>query len=368
KILIENLTSPGDLVCDPMMGCGTSIEVASKCGRKAIGGDINPIATLIAGVAVGGVNLGSNEIYQHWKAKLQEDFRVSVPQKQDLPRRRDFHNWHIWFRPEVVKELYFLRGEISKFEDLSVRNFLYLSLSGICRSVSNADPRDLYPQRDAKLPVRERMDVLAKFFAKVDSNEKLLAGSRPNISKVDVARFDARKIPLKNQTCQLVLFSPPYLDALDYTRVHQLSHFILGMGRGDLRKHRQEYLGSPLYKNLPLAASVSDRKFFEFGFKCGVSSKKRETLKRYLRELSQILSEARRILRPGGYLALIVGSPSSNKNIIPLSEYVTELSKEGGFKLVFEHERKYYLSNLSPERNSHARPLKSEMILVFQSA
>jgi DNA modification methylase len=46
--LIDRYTKPGDLVCDPMMGSGTTLVECKLMGRNAIGIDINPDAVMVA--------------------------------------------------------------------------------------------------------------------------------------------------------------------------------------------------------------------------------------------------------------------------------------------------------------------------------
>ncbi len=46
---IERLTAPGDTVCDPFMGRGTTPIQAVLMGRRAIGADVNPLSAMLAG-------------------------------------------------------------------------------------------------------------------------------------------------------------------------------------------------------------------------------------------------------------------------------------------------------------------------------
>jgi len=46
--LIEHYTKPGELVCDPMMGSGTTLVECRLTGRDGIGVDINPKACMVA--------------------------------------------------------------------------------------------------------------------------------------------------------------------------------------------------------------------------------------------------------------------------------------------------------------------------------
>ncbi len=46
--LVESCTDPGDLVLDPYAGSGTTLAVAAKLGRRAIGIDSNEDALRVA--------------------------------------------------------------------------------------------------------------------------------------------------------------------------------------------------------------------------------------------------------------------------------------------------------------------------------
>ena len=47
RTFIEGLTSPGDIVLDPMAGSGTALVEAAILGRSAVGADIDPLALKI---------------------------------------------------------------------------------------------------------------------------------------------------------------------------------------------------------------------------------------------------------------------------------------------------------------------------------
>ncbi len=46
--LIAKYTNPGDSVCDPMMGSGTTLVECKLMGRNAVGVDVNPDAVIVA--------------------------------------------------------------------------------------------------------------------------------------------------------------------------------------------------------------------------------------------------------------------------------------------------------------------------------
>src|SRR3989338_1376772 len=56
KRCIEENTNLGEIVCDPFMGCGTTLIESLVSGRKAVGVDINPVAYLISKVKTNPIN------------------------------------------------------------------------------------------------------------------------------------------------------------------------------------------------------------------------------------------------------------------------------------------------------------------------
>lgn len=53
--LVEDYSRPGDLICDPCCGAGTTLTAALRTGRRAIGGDKNREHAEMAARAVGGM-------------------------------------------------------------------------------------------------------------------------------------------------------------------------------------------------------------------------------------------------------------------------------------------------------------------------
>src|SRR3989344_3033719 len=53
---IEENADSNDVVCDPFMGCGTTLVESLVSGRKTVGVDINPVASLISKVKTTPIN------------------------------------------------------------------------------------------------------------------------------------------------------------------------------------------------------------------------------------------------------------------------------------------------------------------------
>ncbi|MGC9522681.1 MAG: DNA methyltransferase [Anaerolineae bacterium] len=87
---IQSLTSPGDLVLDPMMGSGTAVLEALLAGRQGCGFDIDPLAVPIS--AVKSTPLDREQVFRLGKAILREA-TVAVREDKETLRRQLQSRW-----------------------------------------------------------------------------------------------------------------------------------------------------------------------------------------------------------------------------------------------------------------------------------
>jgi len=72
--LIAYYSSPGDIVLDPFAGGGVTVVESLKLRRKAIGVDVNPLATYVSSMEIRTLDLSSfEEAFSHLKSKLKDE-------------------------------------------------------------------------------------------------------------------------------------------------------------------------------------------------------------------------------------------------------------------------------------------------------
>lgn len=375
-IFIRHFTKEGQYVLDPMCGSGTTLIEAALQKRHFYGIDIDPVAVLISKVATtpfpveGGVQKDLRERNRMLIEDLGKSLKKGMADTLHLPSEEEYPNVKLWFREDVFKELMLIKNVILSFchNDESYKNLALLSLSKIVRAVSNADPRDIFPERDLGHPVRERKNTLKEFEVALDTvTAKVFKFSQrvEGRSMGNVMQGDARDVSL-DKKADLVFTSPPYAYAVDYARVHQLSTLLFITSNKELREHRRQYIGTD---RVSLNSQLNGYEGFEFvrkeiqrvykqDRKCGV------VLHKYFQDMFKVTKNIHKCLKRRGHLIYVVGSSTIKGIPFRTDEVLSNICKNLGFKIEKTLERPYYAYRLPRERNVQSNTIKQDVFII----
>jgi len=339
---IRELTNPGEKVLDPMMGSGTTIVEAYLSGRMGIGFDIDPLSLKIAKVKV--TSIDTEEAAYTGQLLIQRAMAAVENKREELDgelrtrwdlKTKEFVDY--WFEYETQIELISLVNEIKTIENHDLRNFFEIILSGIVVTKSGGvslalDLAHTRPHR-AKVVfhkvdrVREEdspvydvslqhsahsikyiRSALWEFKKKLRQNLDSLPGRYFDTIPARIDVGDAKKLPLNDSSVDLIVTSPPYpSNAIDYMRAHKFSLVWLGYAIDDLSQKRQRYIGSDATRGdlLSLLPTHSEN-VVRTVTKEDVA--KGRSLRRYYTEMSEVLTEMYRVLKPGKAAIVVVGS------------------------------------------------------------
>ncbi len=317
RVFIDNLTSPGEIVLDPMAGSATTVVETISAGRTGIGFDIDPLALLMGKVKV--TPLDPLKLEREVR-RVVEDAEVSLMRRSKIEKAlenkfdegtKEFVDY--WFGYETQVELMALLLSIEKVENTDVKDFLKLAFSSIIVTKSGGVSLawDLGHTRPHKLKQgkeKKYKPAIPEFEKRVLKN---VAGIRQNPvagRKKSIQWGNAESLPLENESVDLIVTSPPYAsNAIDYMRAHKFSLVWLGMAVNHLTELRSTYIGSdkvtdfsfeslpPLPEKVISQLSRSDER-------------KGMVLRRYYSEMKRVLGEIQRMLKPAKAAVLVVGS------------------------------------------------------------
>lgn len=376
EIAINVLRSNADdrvlVVLDPMCGSGTSLSVAARHGHRALGFDLDPLAVLMTQVAVTPIrdpDRVSTTAAQVVAAALRS--RSTAPLWDDC-ETVDFAEY--WFGSRQRQALTRLARALRRVEPTPVRRALQIALSRIIVTKSPAASlaADTSHSRPHRVRTESDYDVYDGFLRSAERLTALLP-TKPFAGSGGARLGDSRDLGpyVLDDSVDLVVTSPPYLNAIDYMRGHRLSLIWLGFTLPELRVIRRNSVGA---ERAPDSA-VSDR---ARGMVERVRAVARnptvlpETqIARYAADLCAFASEIHRVLRPGGMATVVVGNSTIRGNFIANDAIAQSALTQAGLQPMGRSERELpasrrYLPITAHRSSVVTNRMRSEVILTMQ--
>ncbi len=297
---------PGSLVLDPMCGSGTVPRAASEAGIDCLGIDLDPLSVLMARVWTTSVEVSEVvEQAEELVRAARELPEADVDRTKDA-ETRDFISY--WFAEKQEEELARLATVLRSGQG-AVADALRLAVSRIIvsKEMMASLARDTSHSRPHRVADSNDFDVYTGFLR---SSRFLTARLRVDRlrGRAKVMQGDARVLAgVAPDSVDLVVTSPPYLNAIDYLRGHRLALVWLGHSLGALRDRRAISVGAEraLKKDecsIDVSAFVSE--------KDGSSFARRHWgwIRRYARDMDRVLRRLSRAVRSGGRVVLVIGN------------------------------------------------------------
>ena len=290
-----------------------------------------------------------------------------------------------WLRRYVILDLALIKATIEALPAApNVRDFLFACFAATIRKVSNADPAPVSGLEVTSVQAlknsRRTISVVDSFLAKLEretEHQTVLwneLGRSGRGTPARVLQGDALDLSAVAQDAgcdfPLVVTSPPYCRAVEYSRRHRLELFWLSHVKS-ASEHVQlshRYLGRNYVR-------VGDwRNATAFGLE-GLDAVIDEVAKRdihraraihhYFFHMSEALREVRTVMKPSGTLVVVVGNSTCGGVPIRTADYLIELTG-GSFRLDYRfsyairnHYMQYGLWNGTGIRKEH--------VLVFKA-
>ena len=389
----------GSLVVDPFCGSGTTNCEARLVGMRTIGIDLNPLSVLIARAKTAVVELDPAVLlretepilYQlnNWPAEscLSSALSWSQPDIEYLNR---------WFAPSALSDLARLLSLVSTCTHPAVNNLLKVCLSNIVRGISWQKDTDLRVRKEVtpyqpNTAVHEFRNELQRQLAKLLPFLAIAAQERVSqfFADYEIIEGDTRQIaqafPSYVGKCDLIITSPPYATALPYIDTDRLSLIILGLLRRKDHRSREELMignretlesqRQAMWENyqarrleLPdsLCAFIDELALHHHGENVGFRRRNLPALlAKYFLDMTDAMSSAKSLLKPGSYAFYVVGNNSTtveNQRVeIATERFLWEIAAKVGW-----NQEKMISMELLPSRDIFRMNRGSaESILVF---
>lgn len=306
--LVEALCKPGGRVFDPFYGSGTVLVEAMLLDRRAVGGDLNPLAVLLA----------RRKTTPRVPAELDHLVRQAAACAEFADGRRkakagaskrflkedvDLFEPHVLLELDSLRLAVFNRTHDPAFPDLQ----LILSSILVKLSKKRGDTATGGPA-----PKRTAAGFAAKLFArKAEELARRLAVfaqrlPRP-VPEVLIAQADATSANPSPGPVDAVVTSPPYAATYDYSAQHALRLRWLGMEEEGFV--RGEFGSRAAYHRVTVD----------------------EAHAKWDRELTAFLRAVGLVLPKGGPLAMVIADSAVRDVALRADEIVAEVARRHGF-------------------------------------
>ena len=313
--LIQVFTDEGDLVFDPFSGRGTTTLEARLLGRRAAGSDLNPLA-----VALGRAKAG---VVSKQTALDRIDFLESrfdnVLYRSEANAQPD--DIQLIYHPATLGQLCYLRRRLLRSTD-DVDLFLVGVVLGVMHggerqnggsayaSISMPNTFSMSPEYVRRFVQEKRLQRVPRDVFQImrEKVQRLYKTAAPEGQQATILRADAKTLTATPELSDfvgkvdLILTSPPYLNIVNYALQNWIRLWFL--------KERPVSVDEELDDNLTLGPWMS---FME-----------------------AVLDEAKKMLKPGGVIILVVGdvARSSSNLLSPARELIRHVQHKGTFKYV----------------------------------
>ena len=360
------------VVLDPMCGSGTVLAAAADRGHAARGFDVDPLAVLMSSVATRAVDTEAvvaeaERICAHARASSVDEPRWDDAETQKFAE--------YWFAATQRVQLNRLSRELDEVSDEAVRQALQVALSRIIvtKAPKASLAADTSHSRPHRVATESSYDVYRGFEGSVASLTKLL-DQRSMVGQVKVSRGDTRALDLPDASVDLIITSPPYLNAIDYLRGHKMSLIWFGHTIPDLRKIRSNSIGAERALDGEALKQVDDMVSVIENAANDPSKLPLATIMRYAHDLTLFSRELHRVCREGAEVVTVIGNSTLRGNYIQNDILVRQAYEGAGFSLRDRTERelpeskRYLPVRTTNAASSMAKRMRTEVVLTVEKS
>ncbi len=356
----------GAVILDPFCGTGTTLVEAQKLGGEAVGVDSNPVCQFAARVktdwtpdpdglvrharAIGEATLaelkaaGIDDLTLRFPPTVEE-MREFPPETQRLLIKHSIS-------PKPLHKVLVLMEQMQRAGDSPYRDHERLALAtALVRTIGNLR----FGPEVGVGKLKEDVPAVPTWLARVERMaEDLRRLPRRAYRQARVLLGDARDLrgTIGEGTVDVVFTSPPYPNEKDYTRTTRMELVFLGFARNraELRELKQRFVRSNtrgLYKGdaderwvqdhpsiVGLAEEI-ERRRVEMGKTSGFERNYARVVLNYFGGMKRHLANLRPLLKPGAWLAYVVGDQASFLRVeIRTGLLLAEIAESLGYETV----------------------------------
>jgi len=367
---IDDLTAPGAVILDPMCGSGTVPRLALQSARNAIGCDLDPLAVMMTRTAC----------KPAWSRDLRQRAEAMVAAARNRPST--LPGWvaddaetikfvNYWFAERQQRQLSQLARVLMDRPRSDDPLRVALSRLIVTKDGGASLARDTSHSRPHRVRLTNEFDVFDEFIASASNIARAVGMAGSVGSTASIRTNDARSLGfLSPKSVDLVLTSPPYLNAIDYLRGHRLSLVWLGWRLGELRDLRGDSIGAErgLAQASPGAQAIIAAAVPRYN---DLRLRDQGMVRRFARDIERLCRSMSRVVKPEGHLVFVVadsqvrGVPVSNSAVCKAAAMRHGFEFAEGIQRPLPAQHRY-LPPPDADSSTLSGRMKEESVLTFR--
>lgn len=369
---IETFSKPGDLVADPFAGSGTTSVEALLLGRHALAADVSPFACLATRAKTTRVD---TTIIRAAAASLLDWLNGK---DRNLIKGARFELDSFWFDLRHLDEFETTRSFITDNLPAEVQDFFLLCLASTVRKFGFQDEAQIKVKRDQKKVAAgtpSPLDVLRRQLPK--QVERLCAFAQeadPTLTSEVVQRSADTAWP-RLANVDLLVTSPPYINAMNYPMTHRYENLLLGYVNAEEKQdHEREYIGtervrSHQYRQLRTApgdwncAGLINEKLEKI---FSVEPKRSFICFQYFAAMRETVFGWARLLKPGSKIVLVCGANKIRGTAVDTVGILRSFLLDAGLYEITSFEYEIVKQSLRITRHATSDLIKYDGVIVME--
>lgn len=354
EMVIENFIKVNKrkpiLIYDPFAGCGTTCVVANKMGVNSIGIERNPFF-----YRIGYTKVHAKDTLKYLK-EVRDEFVIAIDKEIDLNLvdvLEDSVKKYLCKLYDIgsLNKLLYLRNLVKEYSDYKFyMGFTFLSK--LMEYVTTAKTDGIYKVPTSKKKSISVEDAIEKTFLIFNESSTLQINNYG-----EIVYGSSIEYCLGENTCDLVIFSPPYLNNFDFAEMTRMqlyfwedaknwaeisekyrNHMLVNTTTAlklVSSKEQQQYLRSTLPEILLKKIDPIVNKLTEIR---KANSKKKAynlIIYPYLAQMQEVLTKCYRGLRNNGEIHIVVSDAAFYGIHIDTQDYLCDIMQNVGFKEVY---------------------------------
>lgn len=355
RAILGSIHKQGLNVLDSFMGSGTTAVETVLSENIPYGLEMDPFARMVAEVSSTIFSQEELSELKYYSSIIKNEWKTYKP--SEIPNLTGIRRW---FKNGDLQELLRLKSAIISISPPKYKKFFMVTFADAIKPVSLMERQSLKPYISTKYH-KETKDVESSYIYSFDAHFTALQEMLPykeNATAINWIGDDATNFKISEPIIDIAISSPPYINALDYTRCIKIESALCGTIDNDIANELREKQVGHERRRTQKIHNLTEEIFHSYFDRIFEKDKQRAlTCRAYFNDMYKNLLCVYDVLKDEGEYHVIIGDNNIKGIDIPTHDIIRQLAINIGYECFG-----YYKYEIKDHRTSIPRNKKKSKI------